>query len=42
MSYQGLQRQYWKRARERVMKSVEIKKKKKKKPTENENNFKEN
>ena len=41
MSYQGLQRQYWKRARERVMKSVEIKKKKKK-PTENENNFKEN
>lgn len=30
MSYQGLQRQYWKRARERVMKSVEIKKIKKK------------
>lgn len=42
MSYQGLQRQYWKIARERVMNSVEIKKIKKKKPTENENNLKEN
>ena len=41
MSYQGLQRHYWKRARERVMNSVEIKKIKKK-PTENENNLKEN